>query len=212
MSILNVWLEQQTALVGVDSHVFSGDGELVGSTSKMVPLAHLSAALGFRGQFLVFIHLNPAVACHVLDFEALIEQMPALLLQAVTQAGALAQSVSGAPTLSELRGLDAVLVGYSAAKGRMVGYRYMLDEASGTYRAEEIPVEHGFFAPADAEFLDKLEDDVRGLTTEQKLIELAHRQMALARERHPVASTGGHLYLAHVKDGALSIRRACELS
>lgn len=212
MSILNAWVEREQAWVGVDTGLFGPAGEALGDVGKMVPLVHINAVLAFRGQYAVFAMIHSLVVWQTSTFDALIGEMPGILKDSVSRTADALKGVAHAPAADSLPLLNLVLVGWSPRRGRMMGYQYEHQADRGTWLASELSVGNGFFGPADDAFMDQLECDAIGGSVEEKMLEVARRQMILARERHPVRSTGGRLILAKLDRVGMVIRDVATLT
>jgi hypothetical protein len=211
MSILNAWVERERAWVGVDSDLFAADGERLGSISKMVPLVHANAVLAFRGQYAVFAMIHSMIVWQPVGFDDLLKLMPGLLKSAVEQTETAITGMPGAPPVASLPMLDLVLVGFSRRQARMVGFFYSYVREKVEFVGAEIPLDTGFFAPGDEAFLAEITAARLPGTIEEKMIATAKRQMVFARDRHPVAATGGRFFVAHLARGAMMITDAADL-
>lgn len=210
MSVLNAWLSRGRGLLGVDTEVFAPDGQSIGHTSKMIPLVHMNAAFGFRGQFAVLAVLHSLVVWRPIGFDALVDELPELLAESVRMAtGALAQAFAAPGLQAPLNLLDLVLIGYSRRSGDVAAHSYSWDQAREKFIGTEIFAEQGFFAPATDYWLDY--NMPTSPVTSEKLADMAQRQMELVREKHPVPAAGGEFVVAHIDRRGMVIRSVATL-
>jgi hypothetical protein len=191
MSLLNAWVSPKRALVAVDT-----DGLLVGSGehfsfSKLIPLAHARTVIAARGDaaflhclFTYYFTTNRAEVSR--DYDA----MAAHALHAIAVAQGHWKMNSAANTPYQF-----VMVGWSPAKGRMVGLRFKGEtDDVGT----------------DQEDLEQLiapeVDGCQGIqpTNDTNMIRLAGPQSRWLREQG--AAGGGELIIAELSKSAIDIR------
>lgn len=202
MSILDVWITPESALVGVDTETFAPDGTAA-SISKMIPLPHMNAVLACRGHVLFFQAIFGA--CHASggNFDALLDKMPELLR------GAFSMAMESAPLLgmedtSPLDNQTIVLVGWSLRQGRMIGREYVQESREIGFMVDGITPYH--LAPWD-QSLSRLPDP----KTPADMGELAKAQTQLLHDKAPGAAAGGRFLIAEISRQGMKIEGVCDL-
>lgn len=200
MSILNVWIEPDAALVGVDTAtgMTREDGTPL-EFSKMFPIVHANTIVAGRGHSLFLSSLF--VMCNGRgDFDSLVEEMPLLLQLAFDQ-------IKDLPLLAPPEGIDRqmiVVVGWSAKLGRMAGRDYIQEDRARGFVASEITPHH--LAPWD--------DSFAGLPdpkTPADMANLASEQVRMMREKAPDAAAGGRFIVAEITQRGMQIWRGVDL-
>lgn len=120
MSLLNAWVSATEATVAVDTDGVDHEGGRI-VASKMLPIPHLNAVIGLRGQaaFLAFVFLRCISASHE-SFDEMLEAMPAHLAAGEGEVpDELLARVGGE------MGNELIAVGWSERKGAMLGRRFV---------------------------------------------------------------------------------------
>lgn len=198
MSILNVWIEPEVALVGVDTatSLIGNDGTML-EYSKMFPIVHANTVVAGRGNSIFLSTLF--VMCNGRgDFDSLVEEMPLLLQLAFDQ-------IKDLPLLAPPEGIDRqmiVLVGWSSKLGRVAGRDFIQEDRARGFVAGEITPHH--LAPWDESFA-VLPDP----KTAQDMLTLYRAQVSFMRENAPQAAAGGRLIVARIARQGMTIAPAC---
>ena len=204
MTILNVWVEHDRALVGVDSHAadpFNPADFL--EVRKIYHAERFHAVFAVRG----LMGLFTVGAMHIAnfpesDFDALNAAMPRLL-QAAHHEVACALRAQGWPAGGPIDEQDAVLVGWSPARSAVVGRLFMRRHQSPGF----VPVDITLNVAAPVEGLPS--DCSLDCSTQAKMALLACKQAQLLREKH--AAGGGPFIVAQVTREQIRIGKVCDL-
>ncbi len=212
MSLLNVWVEPQRALVGVDTHAMYLDprgepakGMPAGrfETSKMIPIVHLNAVMAVRGSAIliagcyVLCNMEPRLGLDQLfnDFPAIVAKNYAQLEQAARQQGHQA-------SLDQ----EVMLVGWSRRAGKM---RCLM--------LKQVPGQAGF-VPHDVDelWLGSWDDDAQGVPPvdpcdDRSMAELMQAQRLDARQRFPNLPIGGRALVAELSRDQICLREVASL-
>lgn len=200
MSILNVWIEPEVALVGVDTatSLIGDDGAML-EYSKMFPIVHANTVVAGRGNSIFLSTLF--VMCNGRgDFDSLVEIMPSLLQQAFDQ-------IKNFPLLAPPEGIDRqmiVVVGWSAKLGRMAGRDYIQEDRAQGFVTSEIAPHH--LAPWDNSFAELPDPQTAG-----DMANLARAQTRFMHENAPQAASGGRLIVARISQLGMTILPTCKL-
>ena len=193
MSILNVSIDRDRALVAVDTLCQTGQGPR--ETLKLYPLPHIGAVIAGRGQlaFLLQIHLEVILHCATFDdlVERTIEALPPLFARLRAQPNAAAFGMGDGSDVQEL-----VLVGWSPQAQAMQGWRWSQSDPRLGFTREEI-------APW---LVSPALEPVGDLSTATGMLHLARRQVTRWRPSAPGGALGGRLLLAELRRGALMVR------
>lgn len=191
MSIFQAWIEQDRALVAVDTNGYKSNG----GQSEMLKLAVLplaNAVMACRGSQLAFFQVLAQawlVPGHN-SFDKLVAALPSLIAWAGEQFPA---SVPDDAAQCELH-----LVGWSDAQQRMAGLSYLIDLKAKT-------AEHGGemgrnrIGPGSTRQTPKEFDDDVAMT-------LARQQLAWLEANAPDEVTGGRLLVAEIRRGSIETR------
>ena len=204
MSILNAWIDRDTALVSCDTEV-KLPGGAVSEISKMAVLVSMNAVIGYRGHMLF---LGPLVgSCHAAfgDFDELLKTLPELLKSCFNLAAAEAVRRGVTDMDSDLAGFDheeVVVVGWSPSHGRMIGRQYVQrDRGTGFVSSAIDPHYCTPWIGRDDGSLGDLPEP----KTPEAMTQLAKAQVRFARQNFPKASAGGRLILASVDRNSVTI-------
>ncbi|WP_305073470.1 hypothetical protein [Propionivibrio sp.] len=200
MSLVDVFVTPGGALVGVDTHARTLDGELI-EVAKIVCLPHISTVFAFRGLSDVFFLANYFFLSHRSGFDELAEGMGDIIRKTMeshkTNAGNHADENA-----------NFIVVGYSNKYGRMAGHAF--EQAAGSSEIMEKRDFPQLLAPAWGN-----PDDFRRLNVRANragMIAVAKEQCRLVKERGPAEATaGGRLIIAEVKKGSILMEQACRL-
>lgn len=210
MSLLNVWVEHERALVGVDTHAMhlgpNGQPLVVNGfpagarfeTSKMIPLVHLNAVLAVRGTAALLVHVF--MHCNLKPRQGLDEifrDLPLILDQSFPEL----KRVPGAVAA----GQEVLLVGWSRQAGRMRALMLKQEPTRDAFVPNE--VEELWIGPWD--------DDVQGApvdpSDDRSMAELMQAQRRDARERFPELPIGGRALIADLSRDGMSFREVADL-
>lgn len=145
MSILNVWIEQDRAVVAVDTGAMSAVDGSVSRCVKLLPIMHQSAVLAVRGTNLFFSMLFMRLADLPGDFDALVCAIERLSMDTLATMRELYSGQLERPEIIE--GFEVVLVGWSPAKGAIYGVSCARSPESGEVVIDEFPM--SYVAPWD---------------------------------------------------------------
>lgn len=192
MTLLNYWVTAGRAVVATDTRSITPRGGRLCESSKMIPLPHLNAVCAGRGN-LDFLRAVVAVSQTFPPdgLDAMAEQMSVYL----REAGAWLLKSTRSEWVSELQ--EVVIVGFSAAAGRITARHYVWDLHAATLVTEKRP--RYSIAPADDR--QALPDDLEP-TSDEGLMELARAQCRAALALHPEGAFGGRLLIAEIDTGA----------
>lgn len=198
MSILNVYVSDQRALIAVDdrTRIHGPLSEPVTcSHRKLITLVHANAVLAVRGELMIFA----AVAAGLLAAPRtlVIEDVLQLLPELADDAAAVRPWFT--PT-------EFVAVGWSSSAGKIVGGHCL--HACEADRFTMQPLGSMVAPNMGWDSLDRLPP----LTNEAGMAALARRQVQLHRESIPEETgIGGRLRVAEVTRGCVSLREVCSL-
>lgn len=202
MTILNAWVSPDRALVGVDSEVVCADGSRA-ACSKMIPLVHRRAVIACRGTLLFLTQLFNAFHMTPQPLDALLEDLPTALPIVFNQMLAAAPHY-GLTDTSGLDGQTVVVVGWSPARARMIGWEFEQDDRARGFTAAELNPSHS--APWTAEL-----PPTPDLSTPQGMAAYAKLQAGVLRKEVPTAAGGGEFIVASITRDDMQIVRACDL-
>lgn len=196
MSLANIWLERDRALVAVDTlgYVYAPDGSRkLSEITKLMPLPVADCVLAARGSQFAFLQLL-ALAVQkpgMTSLDILSDYMPALCELAASN---LPQDFP-----AEFATCELYLVGWSDRSGCMACTQFGID-LHGNGVVSTSPMRGpARCAPGF--------NDVQPIDSEVGMRALAQRQIAWMHEHAPKDVTGGELVLADVKRGSVTIFR-----
>ena len=203
MSIYIVYLSPTSVTVGVDTEGRREDGSAV-SVSKAIPLVHMNAIIAYRGSALFLSILF--ICCHQQggEFDALVDRMPGIIQETQVAARQAAQTL-GITDQSILDKHDIVLAGWSSLAGRMVAYKWSVENGD-TEATQRRSVNTWICGPWDA----SLPEPIPHRGTED-MIRMASAQVRLLHEKEPKASAGGRLIVAHITRKGMHIASVADL-
>lgn len=196
MSILNVYIEHDRALVAVDTQTLAPDGDRR-DMSKLLMLPHAGTAIASRGEIGFFGWVfNAAFASGAAGYDELCGKMPEILAQTEQQYRQFART-QGVETFT---GYKIALVGWSDAIGRMLGVCYQKWPDWEAMRAA--PISPWILSPnAGWEQTPTLPDD----------LEQASRDQVAVLRKFPCVAAGGRLLVAELTRHAATVQNVCEL-
>ena len=198
MSLVNVWIEQNKALVAVDTNglglVETGENE---EWSKLLTIPHIGAVFAARGQRLTFINLfaQCSFAFNGLTFDHLIESLPSLIKSVISL------------TPNDMKDMDMTtdvyVIGWSPKQQRISAYQYNINIAEQRWSASEIT--NCRIAPGGNI------SSVPVLDTIEAMVDIANKQITYVREEFPGTPIGGRLLIAEITKDSISIQTVSNL-
>ncbi len=198
MSILNVYLRRDAALVGVDTEGASLNGAF-NQCSKMLPIPHASAVLACRGSSVIlactFVQML-ITDCD--DFDALAARFP-------DAANRASKKLYG-PLMRHIRkadfrmGDELVLIGYSPSRKRMRAIELLRDSGECAFKADE--TEGHYVTPWHPSLAD-MPYPVDLLS----MGEMAQAQVNLIKKENPKFAAGGNLLIAELFENRMTFRK-----
>ncbi len=185
MTILNVWIGPDTALVGVDSAGLDRGGTLRDDVSKMFFLPAVGCVLAARGDTYIVNQLHTLLNGKG-DYDAVAAALPGKVKNLVRWAFFL-QSPNQ----------EVVLVGYSVKLQRMACTSVYLTKKP---RAMVVEDRREYAGPWDdcLESLPKADNP-------QAMFNLAQAQLQLLREKMPGGAAGGRFVIAELNKAGMQI-------
>lgn len=198
MSLLNIHLSEERALVCFDSLGESSDDGVMWSCSKLWLLASQDAVLAARGSLHVAQSAASLAGLIAQDFDALADALGMIAKLAHTHP--VPEDRLRVDDLKAARAgaQEIVLVGYSPRAGRVVGCYAHCAAESTDWRVE--PVQEWLLAPGSATA------QIAEPTEEAGLVALAR-----AQQREAPETIGGVLRMATVRRGLIELRAVAEL-
>lgn len=198
MSILNAFVYDDHALIGVDTEAMLPDGSTQ-QVCKLIVTPQLSAVTAFRGLDYLQMVMAPAIAGFKGTFDEMADHMPGNLRLAEQhcreQYGATGDALA----------FDVVLIGWSEHAKKMVGLAFIRtadDQEIRTYR--DFPI---FTAP----LVEVAEAKRIGVSGDRSGMEvLARHQCQLIRSKAPNMPAGGDFFIVEARHHSLNIVRAFE--
>lgn len=202
MSLVNVWISPDRALVGVDTEGVTLDGTH-NEVSKMIPLVHANLVLATRGHMGFLNALFGTSYAVGGDFDAIVEKMPMILSYAFNHLMSQASS-AGVADQGNFDRQDAFIVGWSRKHCRMLGMSYSQETAKDGFTGREI----------DSWCVSPWEDP--GVmppipNTPEVLKEVARTQASFASDPRSEAAVGGRLLVAEITRDGIIITSRCDL-
>lgn len=218
MSLVNIHLERDRALIGFDTLTSRMNAPTTLSVadaikvaqafdsgvhmSKCTFLTHANVAVAHRGDAMLAVNVCSALQMSLLsDLDAMTEAMPQLLAQAYAQVTAFRKQQMG---IDDFHGAEIILVGWSPALNRMEGVRWVRWPQDKGFAAS--PVGKELILP-DAEWEQKPDAP----DTAEKMEAIARDQVAYVRRKYPGYNCGGRLLLAELTRDTLSVRTIADL-
>lgn len=197
MSIMNVWIDRDRALVAVDTQALSQVDGKFRDASKLLALPHANAVLAARGEIVYFGWVfNGLQTSGAADYDAMVQAMPELLAQNERLFRGFQKSYG----VETFNGYEIALVGWSAAIGRMLGVRY--EKWPGDPHVRATAIDPWSLSPnAGWERVPKLPEE----------LEQASRDQVAMLRTLPCVAAGGRLIVAEVTRNAVNVQTVCEL-
>lgn len=209
MSLILAWMGRDRALIGVDTEAFTLDGQ-VGHTSKLVPIAHLSAVAAFQGSSIVTSAVTGECLSRAWVLEALFESMsknlPALLDGIERTVGSMGAEALTA-TRQVLERQNVVIIGWSHRAKRFIGREwFQKSRAQGFVECDLAEYSDFYASPWDASLPAN-----PNLSNRVAMAEYAKAQARLVHEREPDVPAGGKFICAELTPGRIQVDLVCEL-
>ncbi len=202
MTINNVWIKSDHALVGVDTECKDANGQIE-QVSKLLTLPHMNAVIAGSGQMLFSGILWQG--CHSIggDFDTLIEKMPQILPIAYR-----VMLDSYKNNAISFRGNheqnSAIICGWSQRHVRLVAYVYtQVAEETGFTAVEVTP---GLF------FHQPIVDHTPQHITVEAMAYVARKQVRFFRDSGSDIHAGGKFIVAKLTRDRIEISPACDLN
>ena len=187
MSILNLYVERDSALVAVDTDARFRDGAAGPPVSKMLVLPHINAVIACRGQGQFFVLLAMVAALPSASIDQLIAEMPEKLIEAWHTWVGQHEIFRADPDAAT--GTEILVVGWSERSRQMHAVVFVQERGSSDFVARE--VERHYCAPWDEQLAAGPLP-----TSPEAMAALARRQVELVRRERPKDAAGGSLVLA----------------
>lgn len=212
MSIANIVIEENRALIGVDTlagymqearHLLDEVKYQARHSGKLSVFPQFSSAMTHRGDGLLtsFARLTLESECPY-DFDDAVEMMPAILAAAYTNAMATRKQATGIETFP---GAEIVLIGWSPRYSRFLAVRWCRypehDDFTETY------IDKMLLLPE----MERIQE-VETPDTDAKMEALVRAQVAWAASEHPDLTCGGRLLMAELKRDSITVRTIANLS
>lgn len=203
MSLLNVWLDNERALVGVDTDALAPGGVRV-RVNKIMLLPTLNAVLAGRGaaSLLGCVYVQLMALPQAADFDFIAAALPELVEKAFDQ---IRGPLRNEDPATYRAAHEIVLVGWSPKLGRMRAIEVVRPAGGSAFTVEE--TEKHYIAPWD-EKIKSAPDP----TDIHSMAELAVAQVALIRGAYPNAAAGGQLIVAELREVSMVLRTVCGLT
>lgn len=215
MSLVNVYMEHDRALIAFDTLSSSMEVPPVAGVaealerfktglhmSKCTFLAHANVAVAHRGDAMLAVGVCSALQLNALaDFDAMTAAMPQLLAQTFAQVTAYRKQQLG---IQQFHGAEVILVGWSRALNRMEAVRWVRWPTDQGFNGSQVGK---VLLLPDAEWTQTPDAP----DTAEKMEAIARDQVAYVRRKHPGYNCGGHLLLAELTRGTLSVRTVADL-
>lgn len=208
MSLVNIHLQPNRALVAVDTEVMYAKGGGYGPGAKMALLPHANSLLAIRGINIVLgmAHFN-AVLAGLATFDAMEEAMPGYLTMGLSYLESDAQALFGKPAL-EAGAFDQelYLVGHSDRRGRMCALVFS-SKGSKDVNVFELEERDAHFAPWTEAWGEPIEPD-----TPERMRFISVVQVENGGAMQPDAPLGGRLLLCELTKDEAKFSSLGELS
>lgn len=191
MTILNVWIEDERALLAVDTISHHSFGGMILS-SKVVPLVHANTLIAYRGSNLAFLQLFAQI---MLDREtSSYDQIVDSITMTAARASANWQPTAPAGSLAQI-----YVVGWSEATDRFEGRSYDIDLSEGWIDPHSA-IDRCRLTPGSGI------EAVPSLGSPEAMMAVARHQLEWMHKTTPAEATGGQLVLAELTRQGCSIR------
>ena len=207
MSILNVWISPERALIASDSEAAAVDGPGA-RVSKFFTIPHLDVVIGHRGcaQYFCFMASVLQMLSLARDIETILDTLPAYLSPMIEQTKLAMTTHYGWKKIDTdlVDGESLVVVGWSHKQGRMVAREFTQMTLAEGFVVRDI--DPCYISPYD-ESINQGEYPENATSMEK----LVRAQVRLIKDKEPKAAAGGNLMLCQLRRGSVQIVRGCEL-
>ena len=196
MSILNVWLACDHALVGVDTDSVDIAGNHY-DCSKLLPIVHLNAVLAGRGSLaLLGCAFVQMLVSGGEDFDVVAGRLPEYATNAFL--GTIGGPLRSLSESAYQAGDEIVLVGWSPRFGRPRSVEVSRAPGASSFVFEETELQYVSPWKDSIDYATKASDV-------WQMRRLAGAQVSLLRRTDPEAAAGGRLVVAEIRKNGLSI-------
>lgn len=202
MSIANVFVEKDRAIIGVDSEVLTNDGSRF-PACKWLLLPQMDAVVTFRGNGIVFCVAATSLLGYYGTFDSLAADMPHVVSQAFENA--VSQATALRICIDSTWQAQFGLVGNSIERERMALHVFKQERPGA--KVESFFDQPQLISPFRAEDAPRCRD--LGIRSDQEgMIALARYQKDMVQDvLGDKAVAGGALYVAELEKGRLSVQR-----
>lgn len=205
MSLLNIWLSPERALVGIDTQGVQPDGNKR-PVSKCFYLAHSNLLIAGRGLPLFSRFVFDLCHFHSIDYDDAVENIEQILVRASEMLES-AAAHEGVAEKVDLVGQQVALIGWSDARNAFFATMRTRFEAKGKF--VETPIQPWVASPYDAAWGDPPECD---MGTAIGMETMARWQVNKGRSAFSAdVALGGRLLLAELTVSGATIRTQCDL-
>lgn len=204
MSLVNISLTPQRALIAVDTETGNPNGEF-GEGSKMTLLPHCNIVLAVRGTtVLMGTVFSGAVMAWPSDFETIEKNMPAVMTQTIDYMRANAAQLFPNTEIDQddhrnVADQNVMMVGYSPSRGRMAAVAFSTSRSSAEVASYELEAIDANAAPWSEDW----EEDMFDPNTPELMLSLAKFQRKRCKSILADTPIGGRLMLCELtKDEA----------
>jgi hypothetical protein len=203
MSLCNVWVDSDFALVAVDSEGQYQDG--IFNACKLIVLPHLPGIVAGVGVNLFLHELFDYCTRFRSHLDDLVDHMPAAVRQAYAAMLKTTEQhkIQVPPDHAKQ---SAVLCGWSETHHRIVARLFVVDGEKGV-SAQDIP-EGGYLAQP---MPDEWRKDFAGVAnpdSPERMAVFAGKQASMTRERLPDVHIGGRLIVAEIRREGMTVKPA----
>lgn len=201
MSLLNVWVSAERALVAVDSAVKIPSTNSYLEASKLVSLPHANLVMAVMGEvaFLGYVFYEIHHALSTIDYDVLADTLQ-LEIDSFYKQFRWQAKYAGAP-LDAFRGCEIVIVGWSSRQRRILGMRLSLRPNAAAFVPSVI--DPWCIMPA----ADWTADAPPPIHSSNLLRQAATKQVRWTQLHQPSAAIGGKLVVAEITAAAVKLTR-----
>ena len=207
MSLVNVSLTPDRALITVDTNAMNGSTGAIGELSKMVVLPHCNIVLAGRGlSFVLSVAFSQAMLAWPSDFETIETMLPSAMTWSIDHLRANAAQFFSSMRIDQDDHLNAadqnlVMVGYSPSRGRIAAVTFTSSRRSEGVSSYELGTRDAWLSPWSEEWDDEFDP-----SSPELMYALARVQRVQIERTQGIASgnaIGGRLLLCELtKDEA----------
>lgn len=209
MTILNVWVSPERALIGVDSES-SRAGER-SRCSKLIPFVHLNSVLAIRGPRQFLPSLFGVLHSTEWDMDSAPTTVGPMLDPVFKNMQQVLRTIPGFGPGDERElqlGSTVVLVGYASKRDCLVGWEFEQANAESGFTFKEIAgLDPTHSAPWSADLPQQPD-----LSSREGMAEYAKLQQMLMRREVPLAGAGGSFIVAELAKHSMQISAVCDLA